>query len=149
MGSRAMITIFIPVSRDNLLDKLFARLEILECNSETTNLFVYVDGDMRLYTRVQNFVANSKFAQRLCVQRKSPIKQTKYSIERRRVRIANIYNEAKQYLQEAEYIFGIEDDTIVPTNALKKLLTTYQIRPYAGFVSGWELGRWGTPYVGA
>jgi hypothetical protein len=143
-------TIFIPISREDHLAKLFASLEALQCDSATTSLFTYVDGPAGLYVKARNFTEQSKFGERLCVQRppeKHPVRN--FDLYMRRLRIAQIQNEAKQYLGACDYIFGIEDDTIVPANALTKLLRDYGIYPYAGFISGVELGRWGIPYVGA
>jgi hypothetical protein len=49
----------------------------------------------------------------------------------------------------AHYVFGIEDDTIVPPFALKRLLRGYESKPNAGFIQGVEIGRWGVNYIGA
>lgn len=143
------VTIFIPISREDHLAKLFASLEILECDPETTGLFTYVDGSNALYAKARNLTEQSKFAKRLCVQRQDKKPPVQLDLYLRRLRIAKIQNEAKKYLGGSDYIFGIEDDTIVPPLALTKLIRDYGIYPYAGFISGVELGRWGIPYVGA
>jgi hypothetical protein len=44
---------------------------------------------------------------------------------------------------------SIEDDTIVPPQALNMLLQDFRENPYAGFIEGVELGRWNDTYVGA
>lgn len=142
-------TIIMPVSRSTYLDKLFYSLEILQCDAANTNLLVIVDGDAKLFIEVRNKVEMSKFAQRLCIQFKSKHVLRKYDVLGRRMRIADIHNEIKMHLWESDYIFGIEDDTIVPSNSLKKLLADYALYPYAGFIEGVEVGRWGIPYVGA
>ena len=149
MGKRIMdVTIVLPISRELILDRLFAGLELLECDKERTNLFVYVDGDNNLYTKTRNLVEQSKFNQRLCVQRKDSTKVNNFSIEKRRKRIADIHNEIKQYLVKSDFVFLIEDDTLLPSYALKYLFEGYRAQPYAGLVTGWELGRWGVPYIG-
>ncbi len=52
-------------------------------------------------------------------------------------------------IKPSEYVFLIEDDGILPPDALSRLLADYLAHPYAGFIEGVELGRHGLPYVGA
>jgi len=52
-------------------------------------------------------------------------------------------------IKPCEYVFLIEDDGIMGPDALSRLLADHQAYPYAGFVEGVELGRWGIPMVGA
>jgi hypothetical protein len=141
------VIIFIPVSRDDHLDRLFASLEMLDCDAEQTSLLTYVDGERTLYERVQQRVEASKFKERLTHRRK--YEKPTHSLTERRKRIAAIKNESKRLIGECDYVFGIEDDTIVPTHALSQLLTDYAIHPFAGFIEAVELGRWAWPYVGA
>jgi len=143
------ITIFMPVSRNDFLDKVFHNLEMLECKSEYVNLLVLVDGDEKLYVDVRNRVELSKFGQRLCIPYKNKDKLKKFDLTNRRLRISDIHNEAKKYIVDCDYIFGIEDDTLFPNDTLKKLLAHYLRNPYMGFVEAIELGRWGIPYIGA
>lgn len=143
-----MVTIIIPISRDLCLERLFASLELMTTPLHT-NLLTIVDGnDKKLYEKARNLTEMSKFEQRLCVFRNKPQVQ-RLSIPARRLRIATIHNELKQYLVNSEYIFGIEDDTIVPPHTLNRLLRDYQSKPHAGFIQGAEIGRWGVNYIGA
>lgn len=145
------ITIFIPISRDLILERLFASLEMLHCERENVSLFTYVDSkNMRLYEKVRNYTQESKFGERICIQRRIKGDNPKeFAVELRRKRISDIKNESRQYINNCDYVFGIEDDTIVPPHALKSLLKGYSRFPHAGFIQGVEVGRWGVPYVGA
>lgn len=143
------ITIFMPVSRKDHLDRIFAALELLDCDDENTNLLVVVDGKSDLFVETRNKVEASRFANRLCLQFKSKHILRQFDILGRRMRISDIHNFAKEHLGDADFIFGIEDDTLVPTNALSLLLKSYSIHPFAGFIEGIEMGRWGIPYIGA
>lgn len=143
------VTIFIPISREEHLDRLFACLELLDCDADQTNLLTYVDGNTALYEKARNFTEQSKFSDRSCVHRRNERKPVTFSLLERRRRIAAIKNESKALIGVCDYVFGIEDDTIVPTHALEQLLIDYAAHPHAGFVEGVELGRWGLPYVGA
>lgn len=143
------VTIIMPVSRPDNLDAIFARLEMLKCKREKTNLLVIVDGPVDLFVKARNFVEMSKFKERLCIQFQSKHKLRQFDIMGRRMRIADIHNELKKHIVDCEFIFGIEDDTIINTNTLDILLKDYGMYPYAGLIQGVQLGRWGIPYVGA
>lgn len=141
--------IFIPVSRTDHLDRLFASLELLECSAEATTLLTYVDGGKTLYDYTNRLTQASKFAAPTCVWRKGRLPFPSHSLLERRTRISAIKNESKAYIPDSQYVFGIEDDTIVPPHALEQLLDDYAAYPHAGFIEGVELGRWGIPYIGA
>lgn len=144
-----MITIILPISRDTFLDRLFASLELLKCDRSSTNLLVIVDGKPDLYVKVRNKVQDTKFREKLTIHFKSEHKLRHYDVMARRLRISDIHNEIKQHIWACDYVMGIEDDTLVPPNALEKLLKNFTNNPHAGFIEGVELGRWGVPYVGA
>ena len=61
-----------------------------------------------------------------------------------RRRIAAIHNEIHKLIKPCEYVFLIEDDGALPPDALSRLLADYKAHPYAGFIEGVELGRWGS-----
>jgi hypothetical protein len=129
--------------------KVFASLELLECDRERTSLLAFVDGEADLFLTARNLVEQSKFAERLCVQGEIPGPRREFSINTRRRRIAAIHNEIRKLIKPCEYVFLVEDDGVLPLDALSRLLADYQAHPYAGFVMGVELGRWGIQHVGA
>lgn len=143
------ITIILPVSREQHLLRVFASLELLECDRERTNLLVYVDGDEALHEVTANLVDQSKFTDRVCVRGDIPGPRKEFSINTRRRRIAAIHNEIHKLIKPSEYVFLIEDDGVLPANALSRLMADYLAHPHAGFIEGVELGRWGIPHVGA
>jgi hypothetical protein len=139
-----MITVILLVSRDFLLDKLFTRLNEMSKPVET-NILCLVDGDLNLYLKTRKLVDSSNFREKLTVRaenRKTPSNSQVY----RRKRIAELHNQAKQYIQAGEYVLLLEDDGIPPKNAITKL---YENKSDVGFISGIELGRWITRYLGA
>jgi hypothetical protein len=142
-------TIILPISRNQHLLKVFASLELLECDRERTGLLVCVDGESELYLTVRNLVEQSKFTKRLSVQGNIPGERREFSINTRRRRISAIHNEVRKLIKPCEYVFLIEDDGVLPPDALSRLLADYMAHPYAGFIEGVELGRWGIPHVGA
>lgn len=143
-----MITIVLPVSRDNFLKQIFQRLDQLECDRENTNLFVYIDGDLNLFEIAQRYVSESRFKERQIKFRRKGLPNVSH-ITSRRKRIADIHNEIKMIIPECDYVFLLEDDTLIEPDALKKLLADYEKFPEAGFISGVEIGRWGYEHIGA
>jgi GT2 family glycosyltransferase len=141
--------IILPVSREQHLLRVFASLEVLECDRERTGLLIYVDGDEALYVVAANLVDQSKFADRQCIRGDIPGPRREFSINTRRRRIAAIHNSTRKLIKPCDYVFLIEDDGILGPDALSRLLADYQAHPYAGFIEGVELGRWGIPHVGA
>lgn len=138
------VTIVLPISRRTYLRRVFDSLEYLICPPDT-NILGIVDGDMELYEVARNFIATSKFKERLCVARNT---QPAATINQRRQRISDIHNEVKQHVQSAEMLFLTEDDTAYHPFALRKLFDVYREYPYAGFATGIQVGRWDITYLG-
>jgi hypothetical protein len=143
------VTICLPVSRSTFLNRVFASLEMLECERNAVSLFVFVDGDESLFAEANRLVHESKFAEHLCVQGNIPGQRKEFSINTRRRRIAAVHNACRELIKPCEYMLLIEDDGVLPPDALSRLLADYQAHPYAGFIEGVELGRWNIPHVGA
>jgi hypothetical protein len=73
-------TIILPISREQHLLKVFASLELLECERDRTSLLAFVDGDADLFLTARNLVEQSKFAERVCVQGEIPGERREFSI---------------------------------------------------------------------
>ena len=112
------VTIILPVSREQHLLKVFTSLENMECDRERTGLLAFVDGAPGLYLTARNLVEQSKFAEHLCVHGSVPGQRREYSINTRRRRIAAIHNEIRKLIKPCEYVFLIEDDGVLPPDAL-------------------------------
>lgn len=142
------VMIVIPISRDRFFEQFFAMLEKLECNRLRTQILFYVDGDYRLFSKTQQRSNKLTFPFKQVIYRNKGIPNTG-SVKRRRQRIADIHNEIKQRVPACDYVFLVEDDTLLPPNALQKLLENFEYHPGVLFHSGIELGRWGFPIIGA
>lgn len=142
-------TIILTVSRRDFLPEVISSLELLQCDQSYTNLLCVVDGDAKLYTEVRNFIQTTKFNERLTVQFTGKGTIKRYDEHARRRRIAQIHNFAKQQIGIADYVFLVEDDTIIPPNALTALRTALNGVVGAIMAEGVEIGRWGIPYIGA
>lgn len=140
-------TIILPISRSQYLDRVFASLEFLKCKKDNTNLLIYVDGDQKLYEVARNYTVNSKFNQKICIYGGKGNTNIA-NVHRRRERISEIHNEIKSEIKECEFVFLIEDDTVLPDTSLRYLLSDYRLHPHAGLISGMQLGRWGYLHIG-
>lgn len=141
-------TIILPVSRPDFLNRIFAQLELMACDKETTNLIVISDGGWALFEKVRNLTVNSKFKERLCIYRHKGIPNVS-SQPRRRKRISDIHTEIQKEIKPADYYFLLEDDTMFPLNTLTTLMNMYEDHPHAGFVSGVQIGRHGFSHIGS
>lgn len=143
-------SIILTVSRTDFLPEVLSSIELLDCDPSYTNILCIVDGDSNLYVKVRNLIQTTKFNERLTLQYpdRKPIKR--FDTDARRKRIASIHRWAKEQLGSAvQYVFLTEDDTIVPSDALRKLRNHIVDTPGCVMAEGVEVGRWGIPYVGA
>lgn len=142
--SKLKITTVLPVSRLNYLDRIIDSL--VNQTYKPDNLIVVFDGPSNEYLQVRNKVVMLPFNV-LCVP--SNNKTIAQSIPDRRLNIVNVHNQMRELINDCDFVWSIEDDGILPLDALNKLVRDINTLPNAGLVTGVELGRWGTPYVGA
>lgn len=140
-----IITTVLPVSRLKYLDRVLESLKNQTYKAQ--NLIVIFDGHEHEYAEARNKVVEMKFEQVIFVQSTNTRKA--YDIFERRYNIANIHNQLTGLIENTDWIFSIEDDGILPTDALAKLVDTIEKVDNVGMVTGVELGRHGNPYVGA
>lgn len=141
------IVTILPVSRYEYLDRVLESL-LNQSYKPQTSLLVVVDGDNELFLKVHNKLASIPLNYVLCVKAENYAPAT--TIPQRREHISKIHNQIKDLLPpDADWVFSIEDDGILPVNALSWLVNDIQTQPNVGLVTGVELGRWGVPYVGA
>jgi glycosyltransferase involved in cell wall biosynthesis len=142
------ILTILPVSRIQYLNYVLDSL-LNQSYKGHTALLVVVDGSNDLFVRVRNIIASTSLNDVLCVQSLNG-GDAAFTIPQRRQRITNIHNQIRTLIgDDIEWIFSIEDDGVLPINALSWLVNDVQSYPNAGLVTGVELGRWGIPYVGA
>lgn len=67
----------------------------------------------------------------------------------RRQRIAEVKEISKDLIGDSQYVFGLEDDTLCPPNALTRLVKFMDAVPEAGMIEGVEVNRWGFKVLGA
>lgn len=139
------ITTILPVSRIQYLDRVLESL--LNQTYKPNNLFVIFDGHENQFLEVRNKIVGLNFEHVICAV--STNLAPAHTIPDRRRHIANIHNQFKDLIDETDWIFSIEDDGVLPSDALDRLVKASKTQDNVGMVTGVELGRWGVPYVGA
>lgn len=139
------ITTILPVSRIKYLDRVLDSLSKQTAMSQ--NIVVIFDGNDSEFIQVRNKVMGLDFENKLCVS--SLNNRAAFTIAERRWHIVSIHNQIRELIEDCDWIFSIEDDGVLPENALAELISTVQSQEDVGMVTGVELGRWGVPYVGA
>ncbi len=141
MNRRRTLAIVLPVSRADYLNQVFESINNLELPFWQSKLYISVDGDEALYEKVKSYETKmTKYVVRL-------FDEPAVTIPERRERIAEHHNWFSKEI-ESDLVFGIEDDSIVPSNAVMKMAPYFDRDINTGVVYGVELGRWGVPYVG-
>lgn len=145
------ITIILTVSRFDFLQRVVSSIELQDITARNVGILAIVDGTEELYLQTRNLLNETKFAENLTVMFEGANGVVpRYDINARRQRIAQIHNQAKQLISDTtQYVFTVEDDTILPRGAVKTLLNVAAHKKSIGQVTGVELGRWSVPYVGA
>lgn len=137
------INIVLPISRSTYLKELVNSLNNLEA-PEQTKLIIIVDGPKELFDEVKS--QKIKFTR--IIHRFEARRLDERDIYGRRQRIADLHNRFADNVR-AEYVFGMEDDSIVPPDALMRLLKiALEKQEDFGCAYGVELGRHSVPYVG-
>lgn len=139
------ITTILPVSRLQYLDRILDSLKNQIYKPHA--LIVIFDGAAGDFPEVRNKVVGLGYNQVLCVP--SLNTSPAIAIPQRREHIASIHNQARELIADADWIFSIEDDGVLPRDALSRLVHVAKYHDDAGMITGVELGRWGVPYVGA
>ena len=107
---------------------------------EEVAILCIVDGNDELFLNTRNRVESLRFKERLTIQMPSSSVKT-FNLKARRARIAELHNEYKKYIKDSEFVFGVEDDTLIPHNAISRLLDDYSLKPEAGLIEAVEVGR--------
>lgn len=142
---KSKIVAVLPISRVTYLDRVLESL--VNQTHKPDSLVVVFDGHEGQYLEVRNRVVQLPFDNILCVP--SNNLAPAYTIPDRRRHIMNIHNQVRELIEDFDWVFSVEDDGVLPTDALEKLLKRARYYKNVGMVTGVELGRWGTPYVGA
>ncbi len=139
------ITTILPVSRTKYLNRVLESLKNQTVKPDS--LLVVWDGHDEEYIQVRNIILQEKYDKVLCVT--STNLAPAFTIPDRRRHIVNIHNQIRELIEDCDWIFSIEDDGVLPGDALEKLIENTTKYESIGMITGVELGRHGSRYVGA
>jgi len=139
------IIAILPISRLQYLDRVIDSL--IAQTHKVQGLIVVLDLADDEYLEARNKIVGLGFDQVLCV--KSNNLAPVHSVPERREHITNIHNQFRGLIGEADWVFSMEDDSIIPSDALERLINVTRTEEKVGMATGVELGRWGVQYVGA
>ena len=155
-NEKAELTFVSLISRDNVLDEYFSQIPTLGL-PENTHWFIIIDSnDEKLIERVKELSCETNekiniLSTRMYVTAENSLEQSR-DFEARGMRIANfikiIINQAAERIGGSDYIFMIEDDTIAPKNAYKRLIEGFNDDDRLAYFSGIEAGRGYTKHTG-
>lgn len=143
------ITAILPVSRTKYLNRVLESLE--KQTYKPNSLIVVYDGPDNKFIDVRNRIVGLEYDNVICVSSNNRFRA--HTIADRRKNIVNIHNQIREIVADCDWVFSIEDDGILPADALSKLVANINVFHHhaidVGMITGVELGRWGFPYVGA
>lgn len=148
---QAEVTLFCPFTRDWMVDRWTKSIEALEFDQAKLRLVILVDSDdIELCAELGAWASGQDFHSYAVTYTGKPKRQLyDHSAELRRNMIVKMKEHSKQLIGHSEFVFGIEDDTIVPPDSLKKMLAFMRQNQNVGFIQGAEVNRWGFKVMGA
>lgn len=144
-----MITIFLPITRKDLMPGMAKQLAKLERPAiHKLNIVAIVDNKDIDTDEVRNILAESGIDIATCINTGNPM-AGEINIGTRRLRITEVFNKARKLIPAAaDFVFTIEDDTLIAPDTLIQLVDAFNQLPNPGLVSGVQVGRWGVKYCG-
>lgn len=151
------LTILLPMSRPNNIDRMIKQVSDMIVESFDTNILVVADNVNITEDMIQKSIKKNKCEKKLYKFVSTGLNAApEGNIPRRRQRIADVFNLARNNMPEdTDFIFVMEDDTVVNNKAFAHLYYTFQTiasvgkGTKVGFVSGLQVGRWGFRMLGA
>jgi glycosyltransferase involved in cell wall biosynthesis len=150
----AKVTFVSLISRDVVLDEYFGQIKTLGLPPET-HWFILVDSNQEPFIeKIKAYQAEHEgqfLSSRMFVTGEDSLSYSR-DFESRGMRIANfikiIINQAAQKMGGSEFLFMVEDDTLVPENAYGRLLPLIKRGHKTVYASGIECGRGFTKHTG-
>lgn len=146
------VSVFVPFTRAWPLERFFAMFEaIIFPNKSEYELVFYVDTtDPATNLGVTEWATKheSEWGTFKIYYSDNP-PPPDVALLQRRNRITNMKNHSREFIGDSDFVFCLEDDTLVPPNAFLKLLYQIKRNSFIGFVEGVEVGRWNIPIIGA
>jgi len=148
------ITILLPVSRLYRFSDVIKQIATLERGDNEISILLISDNPLITHERFRDCIKlyNISELRSYFVETRLP-PLSEMNVPARRERIALIFNLAKSYIfKDSDLVFCIEDDTIIKSDYLLKLVNLYQGLSSSniplGLISGVQVGRAGIRMLG-
>lgn len=151
-------TFFVPWTRYKYVEQMLNNINSIYFRHNETEVVFYVDtDDKRLWQRLIDWSILNQYVFNGIKMIKSSNKQpadydgtpeSLHSVIDRRSKIVRMKEDSKQYISDTSVLFGIEDDTQVPSMAFETLRRLLD-NPNIAYAQGVQQGRWGEPILGA
>lgn len=148
-SKKPLITLFAPITRLWTMDRFLKSIDELEIPREETEIVFYIDSNEdKLIKTVRDYLTERKEQYNgVKLYLSGNLPPTETSIKKQRDRIVEMKEKSKM-LVSGDYVFGLEDDTLVPSHAFNKLYEVINNDPDIGYIEGVEAGRHGVKMVG-
>ena len=150
----AEVTFISLISRDEVLDDYFGQIPHLGLPKKAHWLIILDTNDEWLVDKVKGYQRHyeGQFLSSRMFVTGQPNETQSRDFEIRGMRIANfiriIINQAAERIAGTPYLFMVEDDTLAPKNAYKKLTPLINKTRQTAYASGIECGRGSTRHTG-
>lgn len=164
MSKNLKVTILLPMSRDSSVGNIISQIAHLDMQKLKVDILIIADNPKITRPRVEELMRSCKVDQRYKLADVIPtnlIPVAEGNIARRRLRIAEVFNIAKQHIPEdSDLVFCVEDDTKLENNHFANLYQSWKtfkelktpngrkMNIKLGFISGIQVGRWGYRMIG-
>ena len=137
------ISIVVPITRKWAIPHVIENINRLECLGLDINVLLYIDSTDR---ELRDLVIKNvlRYSSDIAWSDNQPTMERKVSY--RRNRIVEMKQHTAKLVNPCDYVFSFEDDTVVPPDALKRLLAL--MSDNVGFAQGVQCGRWDLPMLG-
>lgn len=145
------ISIIVLVSKAECVDLVRENLNRLDLGNNYCELVVMIDNNQIGSDFAEEF--RPRFPQ-IKVKKIDHAKPQPTNIDLSRDRIAQVRNESRELVGETDYVFSFEDDSVIPSNAMVKLIDglnqqNIPANKRVGLISGIQVGRQGLRILGA
>ncbi len=143
------VSVVVTLSRIQHVKLVLEQLHALELGPHVAELVLAIDNPKIKTTQLDEQLRGAKKWRNITMLKTDSKTPPKFDMHVRRNRIAALRNATKAVIGGSNFVFSFEDDTLIPANAMVRLLERWQILDHPGFIEGVEVGRWGHPYIGA
>jgi hypothetical protein len=146
-------TLALMISRDNVLDEFFESIKEIDMPKEKIHLFAFVDtNDEDLVNKVKEKLEDFNFlSKRIFVTNEVSMGyeyRSPYREERIARNVKTILNDCLRQRIGTEFVFMLEDDTLVPPDSYKKLYTRMIENPKLAYITGVETSKTKDRHIG-